>query len=75
MGAMEKRDELLRVLKLYGIRQNAFARMVGVTPRAVNLWARGQRATPEPVMAYLRVLGMLPKAERAQEILYGGIDE
>ena len=51
-----------------GLSTVEFARLVGVTPRAVNLWISGEREVPGPVMAYLRLFASLPKAAQAQEL-------
>ena len=51
-----------------GLSTLEFARLVGVTPRAVNLWINGDREIPGPVRAYLRLFASLPKAAQAQEV-------
>jgi hypothetical protein len=51
-----------------GLSKVEFARLAGVTPRAVNLWISGEREIPGPVRAYLRLFASLPKAAQAQEL-------
>lgn len=53
-------DELKVLLTGLGLSQADFARLVGVTPRAVNLWMAGDRAIPGPAHAYAQLLGALP---------------
>lgn len=48
--------------------QSDFARLVGVTPRAVNLWATNGRAIPGPAEAYLRLFQLLPTNLRQIEL-------
>lgn len=50
-----------------GITQADFARLIGVTPRAVTLWVAEQRPIPGPADAYLRVLQLLPPSLRQME--------
>lgn len=45
------------------------ATLLGVTPRAVNLWLSGEREIPGPAIAYLRLLHSLPKALQVQELM------
>jgi hypothetical protein len=45
-----------------------FARLVGVTPRAVSLWLSSQREIPRPVRAYASLLLSLPPSLRRAEI-------
>src|SRR5580698_4156845 len=52
--------QLRTVLAEVGLDQADFARLLGVTPRAVNLWATGNRAIPGPTEAYLRLFQLLP---------------
>lgn len=59
--------KLRQILADLGITQVILARLLGVTPRAVNLWIAGERDVPRPVEAYLRLLVSLPKAIQAQE--------
>src|SRR5271163_2441835 len=60
--------ELKAVLAEIGVGQSDFARLVGVTPRAVNLWATDGRAIPGPTDAYLRLFQLLPPNLRQIEI-------
>lgn len=55
---------LLQGLKLT---QADFARLIGVTPRAVNLWMADERAIPGPAAAYARLLNVLPAELRQDE--------
>jgi hypothetical protein len=60
-------DELQTVLAELGITQADFARLVGVTSRAITLWVAEQRSIPGPAEAYLRVLQLLPQNLRQVE--------
>jgi hypothetical protein len=51
-----------------GITQADFARLIGVTPRAVTLWLAEERAVPGPVEAYLRLFRLLPPSLRQIEL-------
>ncbi len=53
-------DELKSFLTELQISQSDFARLIGVTPRAVALWATDERAIPGPAEAYVRLLRLLP---------------
>jgi transcriptional regulator with XRE-family HTH domain len=59
--------ELRHELHTLGLSQVDFARLIGVTPRAVTLWLAGQRAVPPPVSAYLRLLTAAPASMRQAE--------
>ncbi|MDQ0473775.1 helix-turn-helix domain-containing protein [Labrys wisconsinensis] len=61
-------DELKAILDAAGLSQADFARLLGVTSRAVNLWMVGDRAIPGPAEAYLRLLGALPPNLRQAEL-------
>ena len=43
-------------LEKLGLRQSDLARLLNVTPRAVNMWATGAQPVPGYVTAYLRLL-------------------
>jgi hypothetical protein len=60
-------DELQAVLAELGITQADFARLIGVTSRAITLWVADQRSIPGPAEAYLRVLQLLPQNLRQTE--------
>lgn len=60
--------ELAAVLADLGITQADFARLVGVTSRAITLWVAEQRSIPGPAEAYLRVLQLLPQNLRQVEL-------
>jgi DNA-binding transcriptional regulator YdaS (Cro superfamily) len=47
--------------------QADFARLIGVTPRAVNLWMAEDRTIPGPAAAYVQLLGTLPANLRQVE--------
>lgn len=51
-----------------GLSPSEFAKLIGVTPRAVNLWLNNQREVPGPVGAYLRLLMSLPPHLMRREI-------
>jgi len=53
-------DELKVAVKDLGLTPQDFARLAGVTPRAVSLWISGERAIPGPLEAYVRSLKLLP---------------
>jgi len=59
--------ELRYALHDLGLSQVDFARLLGVTPRAVTLWLGAQRAVPPPVSAYLRLLRAAPASLRQAE--------
>lgn len=59
---------LIDALDALGLSKPGFARLVGVSLRAVNMWCTGDRETPGPVVAYLRLLASLPRALQAAEI-------
>lgn len=61
-------DDLKAVLGGIGITQTEFARLIGVTPRAVSLWMVGDRAIPGPVEAYAKLLQNLTPAQRQIEL-------
>lgn len=56
-------------LQLSGLElsQVEFAKLVGVTPRAVNMWVQGEREIPGPVESYLRIFQMLTSAQKFAE--------
>jgi hypothetical protein len=60
--------DLKAILGGVGITQAEFARLVGVTARAVSLWMVGDRAIPGPVEAYARLLQTLSPAQRQVEL-------
>jgi len=53
-------NELKAFISELGISQADFARLVGVTSRAVTLWLAEERAIPGPVESYVRLLQVLP---------------
>jgi len=59
--------ELKASVKELGLSPQDFARLAGVTPRAVSLWVSGERAIPGPLEAYLRSLKLLPPHLRQVE--------
>lgn len=61
-------DDLKTTLNSIGVTQAEFARLSGVTPRAVSLWIAGDRTIPGPVEAYARLLQTLTPAQRQIEI-------
>jgi hypothetical protein len=60
-------SDLRTVLDEVGISQADFARLIGVTPRAVSLWMVGDRV-PGPAEAYTRLLQSLTPAQRQVEL-------
>jgi hypothetical protein len=61
-------DELKATLQEYGISQADLARLLSVTPRAVNLWVNDGRSIPGPAESYLRLFRLLTPAQRQIEI-------
>ena len=61
-------NELRAVLAELGITQTDFARLIGVTARAVTLWMSDERPIPGPVIAYVRVMQLLPANLRQIEL-------
>ena len=61
-------NELRAVLTELGITQADFARLVGVTPRAITLWVSNERAISGPAEVYLRLLLLLPANLRQVEL-------
>ena len=62
-------ENIVRItLDTLGLSSADFARLVGVTPRAVSLWLGSQREIPGPVRAYARLLFSLPPSLRRAEI-------
>lgn len=55
-------------LERFGLKQTEFARLLDVSPRTVSLWSTGETALPGPVVAYLRVLQLLPAEALAEEL-------
>lgn len=60
--------ELSEALVGIGLSQVQFARLLTVTPRAVQLWISDQRHVPGPVGAYLRLFRTLPPERRQEEL-------
>jgi transcriptional regulator with XRE-family HTH domain len=56
------------ILERLGLKQTEFAKLLGVSPRTVSLWATGETPVPGPVLAYLRVLQALPAAALEAEL-------
>lgn len=61
-------NELRLILRSLELSQVTFSRLVGVTTRAVNMWAQGEREIPGPVEAYLRTFQLLPTNLKAVEL-------
>jgi transcriptional regulator with XRE-family HTH domain len=60
--------DLKTILNELGISQTAFARLIGVTPRAVTLWMMEDRSIPGPVEAYAKLLASVPLSIRQVEL-------
>jgi transcriptional regulator with XRE-family HTH domain len=58
---------LKRILDRLGLKQAEFAKLLGVSPRTVSLWATGEIALPGPVKAYLRMLQFADESRRTLE--------
>jgi hypothetical protein len=61
-------EKLKELLAEIGLSQSDFARLIGVTSRAVSLWTSEERAIAGPAEAYLRVFRILPANLRQQEL-------
>jgi T3SS negative regulator,GrlR len=53
-------NDMKTILRELDLTQTDFARLIGVTSRAVALWLAEERAIPGPVEAYVRLLRLLP---------------
>jgi Helix-turn-helix len=60
--------DLRAILKDINLTQADFARLLGITPRAVTLWMADERAIPGPAEAYVRLLRLLPPNLRQIEL-------
>ena len=61
-------NDLKSFLTEFELTQSDFARLVGVTLRAVALWIAEERAIPTPVQAYVRLFRLLPTSLRQIEL-------
>lgn len=61
-------SDLRQILSEVGITQADFARLIGVTARAVALWMSGERSIPGPAESYARLLQSLPANLRQIEL-------
>jgi hypothetical protein len=61
-------EDLRKQLHDLQLNHSELARLVGITPRAVNLWIADERAVPGPVESYLRLLQLLPSQLRLIEL-------
>jgi hypothetical protein len=61
-------NDLRAILTELGVTQADFARLIGVTPRAVALWMTEERSIAGPAEAYLRLLRLLPPNLRQAEL-------
>lgn len=66
-------SELRSALQSLGLSQAEFAKLVGVTPRAVSLWLSNEREIPGPLAAYARLLLSLPLGQREAEFARLGL--
>jgi hypothetical protein len=60
--------DLKRILDRLGLKQLEFAKLLGVSPRTVSLWATGEVTLPGPVRAYIRMLQLADPVTRANEL-------
>lgn len=58
-------DELRSHLDRYRLSNAEFACLVGVTARAVHAWLASERKIPGPVVAWFKVVRLLPPKTRA----------
>jgi hypothetical protein len=61
-------DDLKNILLKLDLSQADFARLIGVTSRAVTLWMVGDRRIPGPVEAYAQLLVSVPLSVRQTEL-------
>jgi hypothetical protein len=61
-------DEIMQIMSTIGVGRQELAKLLDVTPRAVNMWCAGDREIPGPVTAYLNLLQSLPNALIAREL-------
>jgi hypothetical protein len=61
-------NDLRSILTEFELTQADFARLIGVTLRAVTLWVADERTIPGPVDAYARLLRLLPQNLRQIEL-------
>lgn len=61
-------DEFRTALEKIDLYQVEFAHLMGVSSRAVSLWANGPVKVPGPVRAYLRLLLSIPSDQQRQEL-------
>lgn len=61
--------ELRATLRELELTQADFARLIGITSRAVALWTADERTIPGPVEGYLRLLKALPSQLRQIELM------
>lgn len=52
---MQKISQLKQLLLDAGLSQTAFARLLGITPKAVNQWVNNHQKTPQWATEYLRL--------------------
>ena len=60
--------ELRAAVGKLDLSQAQLARLLDVTPRAINTWLSGTRPVPGPVAAYLRLFASTPLAVRLAEV-------
>jgi len=61
-------NDLKAILTEFELTQADFARLIGVTIRAVTLWIAEDRTIPMPVDAYVRLFRLLPQNLRQVEL-------
>lgn len=61
-------DEMMQIMSTLGVGKKVLAKLLYVTPRAVNMWCSGDREIPGPATAYLKLLQSLPSALTAREL-------
>lgn len=61
-------EDLKLILEELGLTQADFARLIGVTSRAVTLWLADERAIPGTVEGYIRLFKLLPGNLRQVEL-------
>jgi hypothetical protein len=61
-------SQLKAALETLELPQNQLAALLGVTTRAVGMWANGEREIPGPVAAYVNLLVSLPRAISTKEL-------
>lgn len=63
-----KSHKLTQVLEELKLSKSDLASLIGVSPRAINMWLAGERGVPSTVEAYLSLLAAVPDNLRAKTV-------